>query len=95
MSITKDEIETRVRRVITEQIGVSAPEIAPHSRLKADLGGDELDLVELTMALEEEFAIEIKDETIGDFQDDPQFSDWVDIIETRLEAKKPEQSVTK
>lgn len=52
----------RVRRIVAEQLGVEAPKVTATARLKEDLGVDDLDLVELVMALEEEFDITIKDE---------------------------------
>ncbi len=55
-------IENRVRAIIAEQLGVSEEEIKPDSRFIEDLGADSLDLVELIMAMEEEFETEIPDE---------------------------------
>lgn len=52
----------KIKRVIREQLGASEEEIVPTARLIDDLGGDSLDLVELVMALEDEFEFEITDE---------------------------------
>ena len=55
-------IEDRVKNVIKEQLGVKEEEITRDASLMDDLGADSLDLIELVMELEEEFAIEIPDE---------------------------------
>lgn len=52
----------RVREVLADQLGLEENEIKPESRLKDDLGADSLDMVELIMAMEEEFDVEIPDE---------------------------------
>ena len=51
----------RVRKIIAEQLGVRVNEVQPYSRFIEDLGADSLDIVELIMAVEEEFNIEITD----------------------------------
>lgn len=55
-------IESNVKRVVQEQFGLSEKEISNDKKLVADLGADSLDLVELVMAIEDEFTIEIEDE---------------------------------
>jgi acyl carrier protein len=55
-------IEGRVKEIICEQLGVSAEEVTPQASFIEDLGADSLDLVELVMALEEEYNVEISDE---------------------------------
>jgi acyl carrier protein len=52
----------RVKHIVVEQLGVAADEVAPASSFVDDLGADSLDVVELVMALEEEFGVEIPDE---------------------------------
>jgi len=52
----------RVKKVVVDQLDVSAPEVTPEASFVEDLGADSLDQVELVMALEEEFDIEIPDE---------------------------------
>ncbi len=65
-------IEERIRQLIVDQLGVSAEEIRPEVSFLDDLGADSLDIVELVMAMEEEFDVEIPDDdaekiqTIGD-----------------------------
>jgi acyl carrier protein len=55
-------IERRVIEIIVEQLGVSEEEVTPEAHFIDDLGADSLDLVELIMAMEEEFGMEISDE---------------------------------
>lgn len=54
--------EARVNEIIVEQLGVSPDQVKPEARFIEDLGADSLDTVELIMALEEEFNVEIPDE---------------------------------
>ena len=55
-------VERRVIEIIVEQLGVSEEEVTMEASFIEDLGADSLDLVELIMAMEEEFSIEISDE---------------------------------
>lgn len=55
-------IETRVKKIIAEQLGVDQEKIVPDASFVDDLGADSLDTVELVMAFEEEFNVEIPDE---------------------------------
>lgn len=55
-------VEERVRRVIVRQLGVAPAEVVPQAQFINDLGADSLDIVEVVMALEEEFHTEIPDE---------------------------------
>jgi len=55
-------IEERVKEIIVEQLGVEEDEVSPDASFIDDLGADSLDTVELVMAFEEEFNIEIPDE---------------------------------
>jgi len=56
------DIAQKVKEIIIEQLGVSEEEVKPEASFVDDLGADSLDLVELVMALEEEFGQEIPDE---------------------------------
>ena len=56
------DIETKVREKISEQLGVAADEVTPEASFIEDLGADSLDIVELVMELEEEFEITIPDD---------------------------------
>jgi acyl carrier protein len=55
-------VEERIREIIVEQLGVSADEAVNEASFIDDLGADSLDIVELVMAIEEEFGIEVPDE---------------------------------
>lgn len=55
-------IEEKVKQIIVDQLGVNAEEVTDEASFIDDLGADSLDTVELVMALEEEFDIEIPDE---------------------------------
>ena len=55
-------IEERVKKIVVEQLGVKEDEVTPNASFVDDLGADSLDTVELVMALEEEFGIEVPDE---------------------------------
>ena len=65
-------VEERVKEIICEQLGVEEEEINTNAKFIEDLGADSLDTVELVMAFEEEFELEIPDEdaekivTVGD-----------------------------
>ncbi len=60
--MTATNIEAKVKSIIADQLGVSEDEIKQESSFIEDLGADSLDIVELVMAMEEEFEIEIPDE---------------------------------
>ena len=55
-------VEQKVKEIICDQLGVSEEEVTPQASFIEDLGADSLDIVELVMALEEEFETEIPDE---------------------------------
>ena len=65
-------VEERVKEIIVGQLGVEEDEVNPNAKFIEDLGADSLDTVELVMAFEEEFDLEIPDEdaekitTVGD-----------------------------
>ncbi len=60
--MSKADILDKVQKIVAEQLGVEASEVTPQASFANDLGADSLDTVELVMALEEEFDIEIPDE---------------------------------
>jgi acyl carrier protein len=70
--MTTTNIEAKVKSIVAEQLGVGEDEIKPNASFIEDLGADSLDIVELVMAMEEEFEVEIPDEeaenikTVGD-----------------------------
>ena len=72
-------IEERVKDIIVEQLGVSADQVTPEAKFIEDLGADSLDTVELVMAFEEEFGIEVPDEAAEKLQ---AVHDVIDYIKT-------------
>tara|TARA_B100001173_G_scaffold255965_1_gene227929 strand:- start:361 stop:609 length:249 start_codon:yes stop_codon:yes gene_type:complete len=62
MKTMSDSIDSRVMQIVSEQLGVNAQDVTMTSSFVDDLGADSLDTVELVMALEEEFNVEIPDE---------------------------------
>ncbi len=75
------EIFDRVKKVVVEKLNVDANEVTPDAAFMDDLGADSLDLVELVMALEEEFEVEIDDE---DAEKIRKVSDAVSYIQSKL-----------
>ena len=62
ITMSEKSIEAKVRDIIVEQLGVTAEQVTLNASFIEDLGADSLDTVELVMAFEEEFGIEIPDE---------------------------------
>ncbi len=60
--MSNDEIVSKVQGIIAESLGVSPAEVAPTASFITDLNADSLDIVELVMAIEKEFDIEIPDD---------------------------------
>ena len=75
-------VEERVMKIIVEQLGVKEDEVTSEASFVDDLGADSLDTVELVMALEEEFKIEIPDE---DAEKITTVLQAIDYIDTHLE----------
>ena len=73
-------VEERVKSIIVEQLGVDADEVTPEASFVEDLGADSLDTVELIMAFEEEFGVEISDDEAEKIR---KVKDAVDYIEKR------------
>lgn len=61
--MTEEEIYERIVRIVSDQLGVDPSEVLPQANFVNDLGADSLEIVELVMAVEEEFHIKISDET--------------------------------
>ena len=76
-------VEQKVKEIIVEQLGVDADEVTPEASFTDDLGADSLDIVELVMAFEEEFGIEIPDEDAEKIQ---RVQEAVDYIGQRAET---------
>ena len=77
-------VEEKVKDIIAEQLGVKKEEIKPESSFVDDLGADSLDTVEVVMALEEEFGIEIPDE---DAEKITTVGEAVKYIDAKVQAK--------
>ncbi len=73
------DVSTRVREIISERLGVSPDQVTPDASFIEDLGADSLDIVELVMALEEEYGMEISDEEAEKIRT---VKDVVDYIES-------------
>jgi acyl carrier protein len=77
-------VEDRVKSIIVEQLGVDAEEVSPDASFVEDLGADSLDTVELIMAFEEEFGVEISDDEAEKIR---KVRDAVEYIEKRAKAQ--------
>jgi acyl carrier protein len=78
-------VEERVKQIIVEQLGVDEAEVTPSASFVDDLGADSLDTVELVMAFEEAFEIEIPDE---DAEKIRTVKDAVDYINSHAKGSK-------
>src|SRR3954451_3301832 len=79
-------VEDRVKSIIVEQLGVDADEVSPDASFVEDLGADSLDQVELIMAFEEEFGVEISDDEAEKIR---RVKDAVEYIEKRAKGSYP------
>lgn len=77
--------QNKVKKIIVEQLGIKEEEVTPDASFQEDLGADSLDTVELVMALEEEFGIEIPDE---DAEKAKTVNNVVVYIEGKLKQKE-------
>ena len=78
-------VADKVKRIIVENLGVDEDEVTPDASFQEDLGADSLDVVELVMALEEQFGVEIPDE---DAEKITRVREAIEYIETHAKAKK-------
>ena len=76
-------VEPRVRRIVADQLGVGVEELAPEVSLTDDLAADSLDLLELVLAIESEFGIEVPQRRIDALRT---YRDLVEIVLTGLEG---------
>jgi acyl carrier protein len=74
----------RVSSIVGEQLGVEESDLVPEASLLDDLGADSLDVVELVMALEEEFGIEVPDDDVENIRT---IQDIVQYVEGKAEAR--------
>jgi len=81
----RDDIIKKVKEITSEQLGVDESQITPEAKFVDDLGADSLDTVELVMALEEEFDLEISDEEAEKLTT---VQKVIDYIEDRLEKSE-------
>ncbi len=84
MATNLNDIETRVKKIVVEQLGVKEDEVTTEASFVDDLGADSLDTVELVMALEEEFETEIPDE---DAEKIVTIKDAINYIKTHAEKE--------
>jgi len=77
------EMESRLKKIVAEQLGVDESKIVPEARFTEDLNADSLDLVEMIMELEEAFGVEIPDE---DAEKIMTVQDALNYIEQKLQA---------
>ncbi len=75
-------IADRIKDIIVEQLGVNADQIKPEAKFIEDLGADSLDIVELVMALEEEFGTEIPDDEAEKLQTVGDVAKFIEDIQT-------------
>lgn len=78
-------VETRLRDIISEQVGIDVDEVTRDSSLWDDLGADSLDVVEIVMVAEEAFGIEIPDD---DAEELATFGQLADYVERAIARKK-------
>ena len=79
------DVAERVRKIVVEHLGVDAEKVTPEASFIDDLGADSLDTVELVMAFEEEFGIEIPDE---DAEKNTRVKEAIEYIESHAKSKK-------
>jgi acyl carrier protein len=78
-------IEEKVKDIIVEQLGVNPEQVTPQASFIEDLGADSLDIVELVMAFEEEFSVEVPDEDAEKLQT---VGDVINYIKERAKPKE-------
>ena len=74
------EVETQVKQIVVDHLGIDEAKVTPESKFIDDLGADSLDTVELVMAFEEKFSIEIPDDAAETIQT---VKDAIDFIESK------------
>ena len=79
-----ENLEEKISEIIVEQLGVTADQVVPEASFIDDLGADSLDTVELVMAFEDAFGVEIQDE---DAEKMTRVSDALEYLKKRLAEK--------
>ena len=74
------EVETKVKQIVVDHLGIDDSKVTPESKFIDDLGADSLDTVELVMAFEEKFGIEIPDDAAETIQT---VQNAIDFIESK------------
>ena len=82
--MSEKSIEEKVKEIIVEQLSVNPEQVTPDAKFIEDLGADSLDVVELVMAFEEQFSVEVPDE---DAEKLTSVSDVIKYIEEKQESK--------
>ena len=82
--VAMSTVEARVTDIVVEQLGLEREKVTPESKFVEDLGADSLDTVELVMALEEEFEIEIPD---NESEEIKTLRDAINYVEKHTEKK--------
>jgi acyl carrier protein len=78
------DIESKVKEIIVQELGVTADQVTPEAKFIEDLGADSLDTVELVMAFEEEFGVQVPDEDSEKLQT---VGNVVEYLKDKLENK--------
>lgn len=82
MAVSVEEVSNKVKKIIAEQLDVKEEDVKGEATFLSDLGGDSLDVVEMIMALEEEFNTEISDDEAEKIQS---VQEAIDYIVARLQ----------
>lgn len=82
MAVSVEEVSNKVKKIIAEQLGVKEEDVKGEATFLNDLGADSLDIVEMIMALEEEFNTEISDDEAEKIQS---VQEAIDYIVARLQ----------
>lgn len=83
--MTKEEVSKKVIAHIARLLDMQQHEVTPESLVVADLGADSLDMVEIVMAVEDEFGIEILDSEMAQLST---VQDWINLVTDKVNAKK-------
>jgi len=79
-------VEERVKRIVIDQLGVEEAQVTTEAKCVEDLGADSLDTVELVMALEEEFKLEIPDDEAEKISTVGQAVEYIDTHQSKEES---------